>query len=154
MSVNKSHLTTILELSNPKKIYKALHKKYCITNVARLCQLLRDCQAISTQKNISVIKKFETMLNFNAEICIQKPEFAFRDKHLINFLVASMSSTYENIIDNLNMCKTLILEETFCALQIKETELNNLVSIKNEKLYFAGRRGFCGVQVGQGEQGG
>lgn len=107
MSVDKSHLATILELSSPEEMFKALDKKYSATNSARLRQLLRDCQAISTQKNVAVVEKYEAMFNLNAEIRIQKPELAFREEHLINFLVASMPSTYESIIDNLNMRETL-----------------------------------------------
>ena len=116
MSVDKSHLATILELSNPKEMFEALDKKYSATNAARLRPLLRDCQAISTQKNVAVIEKYEAMLNLNAEIRIQKPELAFQDEHLINFLVASMPSTYEGIIHNLNMRETLTLEEILRAL--------------------------------------
>ena len=48
MSVDKSHLATILELSSPKKMFKALDKKYSTTNAARLRQLLCNCQAINT----------------------------------------------------------------------------------------------------------
>ena len=97
MSVDKSHLATILELSSPKEMFKALDKKYSATNAAYFCQLLRDCQAISTQKNITVIEKYEAILNLNVEIRIQKPELAFQDEHLINFLLVSMPSTYEGI---------------------------------------------------------
>lgn len=48
MSVDKSHLATILELFSPKEIFEALDKKYSVTNSTYLRQLLRDCQAIST----------------------------------------------------------------------------------------------------------
>ncbi len=116
MSVDKSHLVTILEISSPKEMFEALDKKYSVTNSARLRQLLRNCQAISTQKNVAVEEKYEVMLNLNAEIRIQKSELTFRDEHLINFLVASMPSTYESIVDNLNMRETLTLEETVRAL--------------------------------------
>ena len=102
MSVDKAHLAAILELSTPREMFNALDKKYSATNAARLRQLLCDCQAISTQKNVPVMEKYESMLNLNAEIRVQKPELAFRDEHLINFLLASMPSTYEGIIDNLN----------------------------------------------------
>ena len=52
MSVDKSHLATILELSTSEEMFEALDKKYSATNAARLRQLLRNCQAISTQKNV------------------------------------------------------------------------------------------------------
>lgn len=94
------------------------------------------------------------MLNLNAKIRIQKPELAFRDEYLINFLGASMPSTNEGIIDNLNMRKSLTLEETLRALRTKETELNNLRTIKEESAHFAGRGGLCGGRGGRGEQGG
>lgn len=148
MSVDKSHLATILELSSPEEMFEALDKKYSATNSARLRQLLRNCQAISTQKNVAVVEKYEAMLNLNAEIRIQKPELAFRDEHLINFLVASMPSTYEGIIDNLNMRETLTLEETVRALRTKETELNDLGNIKEESANFAARGGFRGGRGG------
>lgn len=43
MSIDKSHLTIILELSSSEEIFEALDKKYSTTNSARLFQLLRDC---------------------------------------------------------------------------------------------------------------
>ncbi len=48
MSVDKSHLATILELSNTKEMFEALDKKYSATKAASPRQLLRNCQAIST----------------------------------------------------------------------------------------------------------
>ena len=50
MSVDKPHLATILELSDPRDMFDALDRKYSASNAARLRQLLRDCQAISIQK--------------------------------------------------------------------------------------------------------
>ncbi len=91
------------------------------------------------------------MLNLNSEIRVQKPELAFRDEHLTNFLLASMPSTYEDIIDNLNMHDILTSEETVCALRTKETELTDLGVIKEERANFAARGRFCG---GRGERGG
>ena len=76
MSADKFHLATILELSISKEMYEALDKKYSAINAARLRQLLCDCQAISTKKNVAVMEKYKTMLNLNAEIRIQKPELA------------------------------------------------------------------------------
>lgn len=111
MSVDKTHLATILKLSDPKDMFNALDKKYSATNVARLRQLLSDSQTVSTQKNVGVLQKHEAILNLNAEIRVQKPELAFHDVHLINFLLASMPTTYESIIDNLNMRETLTLED-------------------------------------------
>ena len=137
MSVDKFHLATILELSTSKEMFEALDKKYSATNAARLRQLLRDCQAISTKKNVAVMEKYEAMLNLNAEISIQNPELAFRDEHLINFLVASMPSTYEGVIDNLNIRDTLTLDGAVRALHTKETELIDLGVIKEESVYFA-----------------
>lgn len=116
MSINKSHLATILELSSPKEIFEALDKKYSATNSICLHQLFRNCPAISTQKNVVVVEKYKAMLNFNTKICIQKLEFTFRHKHLINFLMASIPSIYESIVNNLNMCETLNLEKTIHAL--------------------------------------
>ena len=72
------------------------------------------------------MEKYESMLNLNAEIRIQKPELAFRDEHLVNFLLASMPSTYEGIIDNLNMRDVLSLERKVRAFRTKETELTDL----------------------------
>ena len=112
-----------------------LDKKYSPTNAARLRQLLRDCQAISTQKNVPVMEKYESMLNLNVEIRVQKPELAFRDEHLINFLLASTPSTYEGIIDNLNMRDTLTLDSAVRALRTKETELLQInAEAKNDVL--------------------
>ncbi len=153
MSVNKSHLATILELSSPKEMFEALDKKYSATNAARLRQLLCDRQAISTQKKITIMEKYEAMLNLNAEIRVQKPELAFRDEHLINFLLASLPSTYEGIIDNLNMRDTLTLDGAVRALCIKETELTDLGVIKEESVHFAARGGFCGGREGRGGAG-
>ena len=65
MSVDKSHLATILELSSPKEMFEALDKKYSASNAARLRQLLCDCQAVSTQKNVGVMEKYESMLDLN-----------------------------------------------------------------------------------------
>lgn len=137
MSVDKSHLTTILELATPEEMFKALDKNYSATNPARLRQLLCDCKAISTQKNAGVVEKYEAILNLNAAIRIQKPELAFWDEHLINFLVSSMLSSYEGIIDNLNIRDALTLEETVRAFYIKETELNDLKVIKEKSSHFA-----------------
>lgn len=137
MSADKFYLATILELSTLKELVEVLNKKYSATNTAHLCQLLRDCQAISTKKIVAVMNKYEKILNLNAEICIQKPELAFQDKHLINFLVASMPFTYKGIIDNLNMRDTLTLDSAVCALCTKETKFTNLGFIKEESVYFA-----------------
>ena len=153
MSVDKTHLATILELSDPKDMFDALDQKYSASNAARLRQLLRDCQAVSTQKNVGVMEKYESMLNLNAEIRVQKPELAFRDEHLTNFLLASMPSTYEGIIDNLNMRDILTLEETVRALRTKETELTDLGVIKEESAHFAARGGFRGGRGGRGGAG-
>ena len=57
MNVDMAHLATILELSTPKEMFNALDKKYSATNAARLLQLLCDCQAISTQKDVPVMEK-------------------------------------------------------------------------------------------------
>lgn len=43
--------------------------------------------------------------------------------------MGSMPSTYESITNNLNMHKTLTLEEIVHALQTKETKFNDLRSI-------------------------
>lgn len=94
ISVDKSHIAIILELSSPEKIFEAFDKKYSATNTACLRQLLRDYQAIRTQKNVAVVEKYKAILNLNVKIRIQKPEPAFQDEHLINFLVASIRSTY------------------------------------------------------------
>ncbi|MCJ1463114.1 hypothetical protein MMC07_001719, partial [Pseudocyphellaria aurata] len=67
-------------------MFHALDKKYSATNAARLRQLLRDCQAISTQKNVPVMEKYEAKLNLHAEIRVQNKELAFHDAHLINYL--------------------------------------------------------------------
>lgn len=91
------------------------------------------------------------MLNLNAEIRLQKPELAFREKHLINFLLASMPSTYEGIIDNLNMRDNLTLDGAVRALRTKETGLSDLGVIKEESAHFAARGGFRG---GRGSRGG
>ena len=121
MSVDKSYLATIFDISSQKEMFEALDKKNFATNTARLRQLLRDCQAISTQRNIKVMEKYEAMLNPNAEIYIQKLELALQDKNLINFFMTSIPSTYEEIIDNLNMCDILTLDGTVCVHRIKET---------------------------------
>lgn len=47
-----------------------------------------------------------------------------------------MPSSYENIINNLNIYKTLMLEETVCAFQTKEIKLNDLENIKEESANF------------------
>ena len=121
MSVDKSYLATILELSSPKEMFEALDKEYFATHTARLRQLLRDCQAISTQKKVTVIEKYEAMLNPNAEIYIQKLELTLQDKNLINFFLTSIPSTYEEIIDNLNIRDILTSDGTVRAFRIKET---------------------------------
>ncbi len=77
ISIDKFHLVTILKLSSPGKMFKTLDKKYFATNSTCLCQLFRNCQTISIQKNIVIVEKYEAMLNFNAEIYIQKPKLAF-----------------------------------------------------------------------------
>ena len=142
MSVDKTHLATILELFDLKDMFNTLDQKYSALNAARLCQLLRNCQAVSTQKNVKVIEKYKSRLNFNAEIRVQKPELTFRDEHLTNFLFTSMPSTYEGIINNLNMRNVLTLEETVCALRTKKTELTDLGAIKEESAHFAARGDF------------
>lgn len=92
---------------------------------------------------------YEEMLNLNAEIRIQKPKFAFWDKYLINFFVASMPSTYKEIIDNLKIRNTLILDSIVYALYIKKIELTDLKIIKKKSVYFVTREGFRGGQKGQ-----
>lgn len=51
-----------------------------------------------------------------------------------------MPSTYESITDNLNMRKTLTLEEIVHTLETKETKLNDLGSIQEQNANFAARR--------------
>ena len=91
------------------------------------------------------------MLNFNTEISIQKPKLAFQNKNLINFLVASILSTYKGVIDNFNIQDTLILDGAVCALHTKKTELINLGVIKKESIYFATQKRFCGGQKSRGK---
>ncbi len=144
MSVDKAHLATILELSTPNEMFNALDKKYSATNAARLRQLLRNCQANSTQKKVLVMEKYESIHNLNEEIRDQKPELVFQDEHLINFLLAKMPSTSGGIIDNLNMRDTRTLDRAVCALRTKRTELTDLGAITEESAYFAARGGFHG----------
>lgn len=146
MSVDKTHLATILELSDPGNMFDTLDRKYSASNAARLPRL-------STQKNVGVMEKYESMLNLNAEIRVQSSELAFHDAHLINFLMASMPSTYESILDNLNMRDVLTLEEAVRALRTKETELTDIGVIKEESAHFAGRGGFRGGRGGRGGAG-
>ncbi len=153
MSIDKAHIATILELSTPKEMFNALDHNYSARIAACLRQLLHDCQATSKQKNVSVMKKYESMLNLNAEIHLQKLELTFSDEYLINFPLASIPSTYEEIIDNLNMGDTLMLDGAVCALCTKETELTNLGAIKENNAHFATRRGFCGGRGGRGGAG-
>lgn len=63
MSVNKSHLTTILELATPEKMFEAFNKKYSATNSTCFCQLFCNCQVISTQKNVVVLRKYEALIS-------------------------------------------------------------------------------------------
>ena len=93
MSVDKAHRATILDRPTPKEMFNVFDKKYSATNAARLHLFFRECQAIRTQKQVLVIEKYMSMLNFNAKICVQKPELAFWNKHLINFLPANILST-------------------------------------------------------------
>ena len=74
------------------------------------------------------------MLKLNVEICVQKPEFAFWDKHLIHFLLASIPSTYERIINNLNLRDILTLDGTVRAFRKEETELTDLRAIKEDSV--------------------
>lgn len=53
-----------------------------------------------------------------------------------------MSSTYEGVINNLNMRNVLILEKTVYALYTKEIELTNLGAIKEENAHFAAQEEF------------
>ena len=62
-----------------------------------------------------------------------------------------MPSTYEGIIDNLNMRDTLTLDSTVRALRTKETELTDLGVIKEESVYFATQGGFRGGRKGRGK---
>ena len=82
------------------------------------------------------------MLNLNTGLRVQKPEFAFWDEHLINFLFASIPSTFKRIIDHLNIRDTLTLNVAVCAIRIKETELTVLGIIKGKSIHFATLRGF------------
>lgn len=109
MSVDKAYLAIILELCNPQDMFEALDYKYSATNAACLHQLLRDCQAISMQKKVPGMEKY-VVLNLNTEIRVQKKELAFQNAHLINFFLPSMTSSYEGIINNLNMKNILTLE--------------------------------------------
>ncbi len=95
------------------------------------------------------MEEYKSMLNLNEEIHFQKPELAFWDEHLINFLPASIPSTYEGIIDNLNMLDTLTLGGAVRALRTKEIELTNLGAIKEEIAHFAARGVFRGGRGGR-----
>lgn len=86
------------------------------------------------------------MLNLNTKIYIQKSKLTFWDKYLINFFITSILFIYESIVNNLNMCNILTLEEIICVFYIKEIKLNNLIVIKKESIHFAPQRGFCGGQ--------
>lgn len=60
-----------------------------------------------------------------------------------------MPSTYKSIINNLNIYKTLTLEETVCIFQTKETKFNDLGIIKEKSVNFAAQKGFCGGREGR-----
>lgn len=77
------------------------------------------------------------MFNFNIEIYVKKPKLSFWNKYLTNFVLASMFSTYENIIDNFNIQNILILEEIVHIFYTKKTKLTNLGVIQEESTYFA-----------------
>lgn len=94
MSVDKTRFATILELSDPRDMFDTLDQKYSASNAA----CLRQLQAVSTQKNVWIMEKHESMLNLNAEICTQKSELAFRDEHLVNFFLASMHAIHLSFI--------------------------------------------------------
>ena len=69
MSVNKSHLATILELSTSEEMFEALDKKYSAT---KRCSSPSTSSRLSTQKNVAVMEKYEATLSLNAEIRVQK----------------------------------------------------------------------------------
>ena len=125
MNVDKTHLATILKFSDSKDLFDTLDPKYSTSNASRLHQLFHNCQAVSTQKSLGVIEKYKSILNFNAKIRIQKPKLVFGDKHLTNFFLASMPSTCEGIIDNLNIHNILTFEKTFYIFCIKEMEFTD-----------------------------
>ena len=58
--MNKSHVASILEFFNSKKMFKALDKKFTTTNAACHYQLFYNYQAINTQKNVTVVGKYKT----------------------------------------------------------------------------------------------
>lgn len=136
----------ILKLFISKEMFEALDKKYSVTNIICLYQLFCNYQAISTKKNVTIIEKYEKMLNFNAEICIQKPELTFQDKHLINFFVTSLSSTYGRIIDNLNMRDTLTLDGAVCAFCTKKPSLSMRGSLKRKVYILLLKKGYVEVK--------
>ena len=125
MSIDKKHLATILELFTTKEMFNPIDKKYSAKNAARLCQPFCDSKANRKQKNVSVMEKYESMLNFNAEIYIQNLKLAFQDKYMINFILANILSNYEGIIDNHNLCNTLTLDGAVRVFHTKKTELTN-----------------------------
>lgn len=144
MRMDKTYLATILELFDPNNIFDILDWKYSVFNSAHLCQLFCKCQVVSIQKNVRVIEKYKSILDFNVKIRMQKPKLVFWNKYLINFHLASIFFTYEGIIDNLNMRNILMLEEIVCAFYTKKIELTNLEIIKEESMYFAAQGRFCG----------
>lgn len=151
MSVDKIHQVIVFELSDLKDMVYTLDQKYSASNITRLCQLLLDCQTVNMQKNIEVIEKYKSILNFSEEICIQKPKLAFQDKYLINFFLASKPPTYGSIIDDLNMRYLWTLEGTVCAFCTKKTELTKLNVIKEKNAYFVAQGRFQKGQESQRE---
>lgn len=53
-----------------------------------------------------------------------------------------MPSIYEQIINNLNIRNTLILDSIVCVICIKEIKLTDLKVIKEKSIYFVTQRGF------------
>lgn len=60
--------------------------------------------------------------------------------------MASIPFIYENIINNFNKYKTLILEKTIYAFQIKKIKLNNLRNIKKIALILLFKKVFIKVK--------
>lgn len=62
-----------------------------------------------------------------------------------------MPSSYESIIDNLNMRNILILEKTICTLHTKEINLSNLGVIKKKVRILLPKRDFAEVKKNKKE---
>ena len=132
---------TIVEKATSQEIWETLTGLFEATNKSRLQLLLCNTFAVSDDKYKSVTEKAQALMNLNAEIMLQKPKLKLHPDYLVMILMRSIPPKYNALLDILNTKEDLTWDKTLSFLWVKETELLDIGTLKEERAHYASRGG-------------